>query len=196
MLIIERRLWLMVIRDLSSQFVVSPALTIQLMNVKCIFTKRQLSFTSTFLILAAIIMNLAAVLLSLRHGTSASFDSFLSFPVLLLVDNLCFIVRDFSRSSTWPMTAFHRAIPLFSPSRRNSILDRVINNCSKLRFLKLRTHISTSNHYLLPLWANICSQSVIHLLKQTNQVKICLSNCSSTSTSFFEILYHTQFFLS
>ena len=103
--------------------------------------------------------------------------------VPLLTDNLFIIVGDFNHASTYPLTTFGLKDLSTSPTRGNTILDRVITNHPDLFSLTLKAPVSTSDHCLLLLRPKIYSPPAFTSFTQSKQIRIIQRNFSPNNIS-------------
>ena len=111
------------------------------------------------------------------------FDSFVPFISPLLDDNLHLIVGDFNHASTYPLLSLNLSDLCHSPTRGNSVLDRVITNHPNLFSLKLKSPISTSDHCVLLVRPTVYSRTGHHSFTQTNQIRLRLRNFSPNNVA-------------
>ena len=135
------------------------------------------SFCST------IVTNLYIAPFCSQSDISIFLDSFIPFMVPLLTESLFIIVGDFNHASTYPLTTFGLKDLSTSPTRGNTILDRVITNHPDLFSLSLKAPVSTSDHCLLLLRPKIYSSPAFRSFTQSKQIRITHRNFSPHNLS-------------
>lgn len=120
-------------------------------------------------------------------------DSFLPFMVPRMDDSLHIIVSDFNHLSEFALSVSDLNALSISPTRGNSILDRIIANHPELFCPKLRTPVSTSDHCWSLLEPMVYSHINLQSFKESSQIKIRLRTFSVENTFLLKSsLFHVS----
>ena len=113
-----------------------------------------------------------------QSDISSFFDHYIPFLVPILDENLHLVVGDFNHANIFPLLSFGLSDLSHSPTRGNSILDKMITNHPNLFSLKLMAPVSTSDHCVLLLRPKIYSRSTYPTFIRSNQIRFYLRNLS------------------